>query len=98
MLLPEHFSLTYSGFEPSDDVKRWIDAILVDTQFKSPTHSFLKATFKCTGNIFVGVIDITSAAGHFVIKATASDVRELGIRLKSGAKVELDKWRLQRAI
>lgn len=97
-MLSEDFSLKFSGFEPSEEMKKWIDALLRETHLKSPSQSFLKATFSFTGGLFEGVIDITSTAGRFVCKAADTDIRDAGTKLFDGIRHELDRWKSRRNI
>lgn len=95
-MLNEDFSLEFLGFEPTEELKKMIDALLRDTYLKSPSQSFLKATFKLTGDLFEGVIDITSSAGHFIAKAADADITRTGSKLFNKIRVELDKWKSDR--
>ncbi len=97
-MLNEDFSLKFSGFEPTEEVKKWIDALLRETHLKSPSQSFLKATFTFTNGLFEGVIDVTSSAGRFVAKAVDADVRHLPSKLFDGIRNELDRWKSRRTI
>jgi hypothetical protein len=97
-MLSEDFSLKFSGFEPTEELKKWIDTLLRDTHLKSPSQSFLKATFTLTGGLFEGVIDITSTAGRFVAKACDKDLRNAGSKMFDGIRGELDRWKSRRAL
>lgn len=97
-MLSEDFSLKYSGFEPTEELKKWIDTLLRETHLKSPSQSFLKATFTFTEGLFEGVIDITSSAGRFVAKAADTDLRDAGSKLFDGIRNELDRWKSRRTL
>jgi hypothetical protein len=95
-MLSEDFSLKFLGFEPTEEMKKRIDAILRETHLKSPSHSFLKATFTMTGGLIEGVMEVTSAAGRFVARAADNNVRDVGAKLLDGIKTELNAWKSRR--
>lgn len=97
-MLSEDFSLKFSGFEPTEEMKKWIDALLRETHLKSPSQSFLKATFTMTGGLFEAVIDITSTAGRFVATAVDRDIRGAGGKMFDGIRSELERWKSRRMI
>lgn len=97
-MLSEDFSLKFSGFEPTEEVKKWIDAVLRETHLKSPSQSFLKATFTFANGLFEGVIDVTSSAGRFVAKAADADMHHLPAQLFDKIRAELDSWKSHRTI
>lgn len=97
-MLAEDFSLKFKGFEPTEEIKKAIDALLRETHLKSPSQSFLKATFTLTNGLFEGVIDITSSAGRFVSKAVDTDIRDVGSKVFGGIRNELDRWKSRRSL
>jgi hypothetical protein len=97
-MLNEDFSLKFKGFEPTEELKKFVDTLLRETHLKSPSQSFLKATFTLTNGLFEGVIDITSTAGRFVAKAADTDVRDVGAKMFEGIRSELDRWKSRRNV
>lgn len=97
-MLSEDFSLKFSGFEPTEEIKKMAHKILGEIYQKSPSQSFLKATFTMTGDIFEGVIDVTSTAGHFVAKAVDKDILGVGAKVLDGIRGELDRWKRKRIL
>jgi hypothetical protein len=97
-MLNEDFSLEFLGFTPTEELRKMIDILLGETYLQSPSQSFLKATFTLTGGLFEGVIDITSSAGHFIAKATDSNLAEAGTKLFNKIAAELDEWKSGRII
>lgn len=97
-MLAEDFCLKFKGFEPTEEIKKKIDALLRETHLKSPSQSFLKATFTFTEGLFEGVIDITSSAGRFVARAADTDIRDVGSKVFGGIRGELDRWKSRRSL
>jgi hypothetical protein len=97
-MLAEDFRLKFKGFEPTEEIKKGIDALLREIHLKSPSQSFLKATFTFTEGLFEGVIDITSSAGRFVSRAADTDIRDVGSKVFSGIRGELDRWKSRRSL
>jgi hypothetical protein len=89
-MLSENFSLQFEGFKPNEEITRKIRIAMSDLYSKSPHQSFLKATFKSTGQVFEGVIDITSAAGKFVVEVADKD-----FELATGSAFEKIKFQLE---
>ena len=92
-MLSEDCSVKFKGFEPSNEVRSALDILLGELYRKSPSQSFLKATFTLTGDIFEGVIKVTSKAGEFVVKATDEQFKRVGEKLTEGLGGQLEKWR-----
>lgn len=97
-MLSEDFSLQFEGFSPSEDAIEKIKIALSDLYSKSPHRSFLKATFKCTGQVFEGVIDITSAAGKFMVEVKDKDLDAMSKNAFDKITWELDSWKAKRFI
>lgn len=97
-MLTEDFSLEFSGFQPTADMREWLDCVLSETFLHSPSQSFLKVTFTLTEGLFVGAIDITSTAGNFMAKAADGDVAAMGAKLFKSIRRELKDWSLGRVL
>lgn len=97
-MLSENFKVQFSGFEPSEEFRKWVDKLLRETHLKSPSQSFLKATFKKTGGLIEGMIDVSSTVGRFAAKAVDRDFLPLGKKLSDGIVKELDRWKSMRII
>lgn len=92
-MLAEDYSVQFDGFEPSSETRSAIDIVLRQLYLRAPSRSFLKATFTRTGDIFEGVINITSRAGEFVVEATDKQLKLVGEKLIDGLGSQLEKWR-----
>ena len=98
-MLAEDVKLKFRGFEPSHDVRSMIDILLNELHLKSPSQSFLSATFTLTNGIFEGAIKITSSAENFAVKAADATLNGLrhqlfdkvGNQLKEWKKIRFDK-------
>lgn len=97
-MLSEDFSLKFEGFSPSEEVLKKIKISLSDLYSKSPHRSFVRATFKCTGQVFEGVIDITSVAGKFVAQTTNVDFDILSKQTFKDITKQLDIWKSERIL
>lgn len=95
-MLTEDFSLRFEGFKPSEAVIEKIKIALSDLYSKSPHRSFLRATFKSSGQVFEGVIHITSAAGKFVVEVTDKDLDSLSKSAFEKIIWQLDSWKAKR--
>lgn len=95
-MLSEDFSLHFEGFAPSEAVIEKIKIALSDLYSKSPHRSFLRATFKSSGQVFEGVIDITSAAGKFVVEVKDTDLEAMSKAAFEKIIWQLDSWKAKR--
>lgn len=95
-MLSEDFSLQFEGFVPSEAVTERIKIALSDLYSKSPHRSFLKATFRSTGQVFEGVIHITSVAGKFVVEVADKDLDVMSKTAFEKIKWQLDTWKQKR--
>lgn len=95
-MLAEDVRIKFAGFEPSHDVRSALDILLSEIYHRSPSQSFLSATFTLTNGIFEGVLKITSTAEDFVAKAADTQVAEMGQKLMTNVIDQLDKWKLVR--
>lgn len=92
-MLSEDVKIKFAGFEPSHDVRSSLDILLSEIHRRSPSQSFLSATFTLTNGIFEGVVAITSSAENFVAKATDIHVVDMGQKLVKNVIGQLDKWK-----
>ena len=92
-MLAEDVRIRFLGFEPSHDVRSKVDILLNQLHLKSPSQSFLSATFTLTNGLFEGVIKITSSAENFMAKATDVHITGLGHQLMDKVITQLDKWK-----
>ena len=92
-MLAEDVKVKFLGFEPTHEVRSRLDILLNQLHMKSPSRSFLSATFTLTNGIFEGVIKISSTAGNFVAKATDAHFTNLGHELMDKVVSQLDKWK-----
>ena len=53
-MLSEDVKLKFRGFEPTHDVRSMIDILLQELHLKSPSRSFMKATFTLANGVFEG--------------------------------------------
>ena len=98
-MLSEDVKLKFRGFEPTHEVRSMVDILLNELHLKSPSQSFMAATFTLTNGIFEGVIKISSSAENFAVKAadaTLGGLRhqlwdKVGGQLKEWKKVRFDK-------
>lgn len=95
-MLAEDCNVKFSGFEPSKEARSALEIILGEIYRKSPSQSFLKATFTMTGGLIEGVINVTHAAGEFVVEATDNKLKKVGDKLFDGLATQLEKWRALR--
>ena len=95
-MLSEDLKLRFTGFEPTHDVRSAVHVLLNDIFLKSPSRSFLSATFTLTNGIFEGVIKISSSAGSFVAKSTDAHMPNLGHKLRDTLASQLEKWKTLR--
>lgn len=92
-MLSEDVNISFSGFEPSQEVRKSVYYILNRLHLKSPSCSLMTATFTLTNGAIEGAINITSAAGSFVAKATDPHLPEVGQKLFDKVGMQLEKWR-----
>ena len=70
-----------------------LDILLNQMHLKSPSQSFMSATFTLTNGIFEGVIKVSSGVGDFVARATDHHPVELARTLGEGLVGQLDRWK-----
>lgn len=92
-MIKEDMAIQFSGFEPNSDVRSNLYFLLNQILLKSPSRSFLCASFTLTNGIFEGVVKITSAAENFVAKATDVHIVELAEKLSIKVGDQLEKWK-----
>lgn len=92
-MLSEDVKIDFSGFEPTQDVRKALYFILNKLHLKAPSQSFLSVTFTLTHGIYEGVIKVTSSAENFVAKATDVHITALGSKLSEKLVGQLDKWK-----
>jgi hypothetical protein len=92
-MLAEDCTVEFDGFEPSSEARSALDILLEKLYRKSPSQAFMKATFTMTGGLIEGVINITSTAGEFVVKATDKKLKHVSEKLIDGLSTQFEKWR-----
>ena len=92
-MLAEDVKIKFRGFEPSHDVRSMIDILLNELHLKSPSQSFLSATFTLTNGIFEGAIKITSSAENFAVKAADATLNGLRHQLFDKVGGQLREWK-----
>ncbi len=92
-MLSEDVKICYSGFEPSHDFRSALDILLNELHLKSPSQSFLSATFTLTNGIFEGVIKITSTAENFVAKASDANLTGVKAKLFDKLGLQIENWK-----
>lgn len=97
-MLSEDVKIKFAGFEPAEEARRGLYYILNQLHLKSPSQSFLEATFTMTNGIVEGVIAVTSSAENFVAKASDSKVSEVGAKLFEKLGTQLEKWKSLRCL
>ena len=95
-MLSEDVKVLFSGFEPTTDMKSSLYFVLDRMHIKAPSQSFLSATFTLTNGLFEGVVQITSSAEDFVVKATAVTIPQLGQKLMEKLGDSLAAWKALR--
>ncbi len=95
-MLSEDVKTSFSGFEPTADMRSKLYFVLNRLHLKSPSRSLLQATFTLTNGLFEGVIKVTSTAENFVVKATDVGFSELSEKLMSKVGDKLEKWKALR--
>jgi hypothetical protein len=97
-MLSEDVKIQFSGFKPSHDVRSALDILLNQLHLKSPSTSFLSATFTLTNGVVEGVIKVTSVAENFVAKASDVHPIEVGKKLFDKLGGQLEKWKSLRIL
>lgn len=97
-MLSEDVKIRFSGFEPNSEFRKGLDILLSELHLKSPSQSFLSATFTLTNGIFEGVIKITSTAESFVAKASDNNLTQVGSKLFEKLGGQLEKWKSLRCL
>ena len=92
-MLSEDVKIRFAGFEPTAEVKRALYFVVNQLHLKSPSTSFLDATFTLTNGIFEGVIQVTSTAGDFVAKASDVHLSDVGHKLLEKLGSKLEAWK-----
>ncbi len=92
-MLAEDFKVKFKGFEPTKDMLSMLDSLLNDLHLKSPSRSFLSATFTLTNGIFEGAIKITSTAENFVVNAKDATIGGLRHQLVDKLGRQLKEWK-----
>lgn len=95
-MLAEDVKIKFRGFEPSHDVRSMIHILLSEVLLKSPSQSFLSATFTLTNGIFEGAIKITSSAENFAVKAADATIGGLRHQLFDKVGGQLREWKKKR--
>ncbi len=97
-MLSEDVKIRFAGFEPTAEARKALYFVLNQLHLKSPSQSFLEATFTMTNGIIEGVIAVTSSAENFVAKASDSKITELGNKLFDKMGAQLEKWKSLRCL
>lgn len=92
-MLREDVKIRFAGFEPSHDMRSSLYFLLNELYEKSPSKSFVSATFTMTNGIIEGVIKITSSAENFVAKAADASVISVGAKLVEKLTGQLERWK-----
>ncbi len=92
-MLAEDVKLKFRGFEPTHDVRSMIYILLNELHLKSPSQSFLSATFTMTNGLFEGVIKITSSAENFMAKASDATIGGLRHQLFDKVGGQIREWK-----
>ncbi|MGE4131628.1 MAG: hypothetical protein AB7F86_08310 [Bdellovibrionales bacterium] len=95
-MLSEDVQISYRGFEPTQDVRTSLYYILNRLHLKSPSQSFLTATFTRAGEVFEGVIQVTSNVENFAVKASDVHLTKLTETLFSKLGQKLESWKALR--
>ncbi len=95
-MLAEDLKLNFRGFEPTHDVRSMIYILLNELHLKSPSQSFLSASFSLAGGVFEGAIKVTSSAENFVVKATDATLNGLRQQLFNNLGGQLKDWKKTR--
>jgi hypothetical protein len=95
-MLAEDLKLKFRGFEPTHDVRSMIYIMLNELHLKSPSQSFLSASFSFVGGVFEGAIKVTSTAESFVVKATDATLNGLRHQLFNNLGGQLKEWKKTR--
>jgi hypothetical protein len=92
-MLAEDFKIKFRGFEPTHDVRSMINVLLNELHLKSPSQSFLSATFTMTNGLFEGVIKVSSTAENFVVNAADATLNGLRHQLFDKLGNQLKEWK-----
>lgn len=92
-MLSEDVKIRFSGFEPSQELRKSVYYVLNQLHLKSPSRSLMTATFTLTNGVIEGVIKITSTAENFVANATDVHLNEVGHKLFEKIGSQLEKWK-----
>lgn len=95
-MLSEEVTIRFSGFEPTQEVRRALYFVLNQLHLKSPSQSLMTCTFTLTNGIFEGVVAVTSTAENFVAKASDVSLHTLGDKLLSKLTGQLEDWKALR--
>src|SRR4051812_38871164 len=95
-MLAEDVKVKFKGFEPTHDVRGMLDILLNELHLKSPSQSFLSATFTATNGIFEGVITIASTAENFAVNAAHATIEGLRHQLFDKVGTQLREWKKRR--
>lgn len=92
-MLSEDVKIRFTGFEPTHEARRALYFVLNQLHLKSPSQSFLNATFTLTNGIFEGVIKVSSVAEEFVVKASDTKITAVGNKLFDKLGEKLETWK-----
>lgn len=92
-MLSEDVKIKFKGFEPTHEARKALYFVLNQLHLKSPSQSFLDATFTLTNGIFEGVIKVSSVAEEFVVKASDTKITDVGNKLFDKLGQKLETWK-----
>ena len=95
-MLKEDFSLHFEGFSPSEETLARLRNSLLDLYSKAPHRSFLKASFKRTGQLIEGMVGINSFAGKFASKVSGEDFDVLSHTVLKDLDWQIQSWKAKR--
>ncbi|MCM2282239.1 MAG: hypothetical protein NDI61_10370 [Bdellovibrionaceae bacterium] len=96
----DDLKLDFSGFRPSLSLSNHIRDIAADILADAPSDSFTRASVRRlvdgTGEVFEGILRVSSSVGTFLVQERDTDVIRLMGRLQERITSQLDLWKRHR--
>lgn len=90
----EDLIVNYQGFKPSQRAFEGLKRVTEILFNESPSESSLKATFTRLGeDQYQGILKITSSVGSFIARAEDYDLVNVGNKLMSEVRRQLNGWK-----
>lgn len=95
-MLMDDLLLRFQGFQPTEEVRSYLNERMSELQEEAPYGARLDATFSRHGQSMKGVVTIHSFAGKFFAVASGANLVDVTQRLIERLRRRLDRWKSRR--